>query len=97
MTTISVTISDPVHKNNVLVLSTVQPGLRPMLIDFDGEKLHHFFFVLNHLGNFDNNLNFDFEDETYVHYGCGATLLGEMWYFGGLCNAHNQYCRQVNL
>ena len=34
----------------------------------------------------DDDLNFEYGQETDVYAGCGATLMGEMWYFGGVRN-----------
>ena len=31
----------------------------------------------------DDDLIFKFGEDTAAHRGCGATLMGEMWYFGG--------------
>ena len=31
----------------------------------------------------DDDLIFEYGEDTEVMGGCGATLLGEMWYFGG--------------
>ena len=31
----------------------------------------------------DDDLSFEYGEGTDAHYGCGATLMGEMWYFGG--------------
>ena len=35
------------------------------------------------IGNVDTDLNFEYGENTNVYGGCGATLMGEMWYFGG--------------
>ena len=34
-------------------------------------------------GNMNDNLDFRYGEGTSVSYGCGATLFGEFWYFGG--------------
>ena len=34
----------------------------------------------------DDNLSFEFGEGTDADRGCGATLMGEMWYFGGAFN-----------
>ena len=44
------------------------------------------------LGNVNEDLAFEYGDGTETHYGCGATLQNEFWYFGG----YNQK-RQVSL
>ena len=31
----------------------------------------------------DDDLIFEYEEDTSVYGGCGTTLMGEMWYFGG--------------
>ena len=38
-----------------------------------------FFFV----GNINENLAFEYGDGVTADFGCGATLNGEFWYFGG--------------
>ena len=40
----------------------------------------------------DDDLNFEYGQGTDVAGGCGASLMGEMWYFGGYPNT-----RQVRL
>ena len=35
------------------------------------------------LGNMNENLAFEYGDGTRAYAGCGATLNGEFWYFGG--------------
>ena len=37
-----------------------------------------------HLGNVNDDLGFEYEEETSVRYGCSAILHDEFWYFGGL-------------
>ena len=34
----------------------------------------------------DDDLSFEYGEETDAYCGCGATLMGEMWYFGGRYN-----------
>ena len=34
----------------------------------------------------DDDLSFEFGEGTDAYAGCGATLMGEMWYFGGYPN-----------
>ena len=34
-------------------------------------------------GNINEDLNFEYGDETQVLFGCGATLHNVFWYFGG--------------
>ena len=33
---------------------------------------------------------FEYGEGTYAHAGCGATLMGEMWYFGGFNSDRRQ-------
>ena len=55
-------------------------------------------FYSSYLGYYNDDLNFgglDYHDDltgdrTAVDDGCGATLMGQFWYFGGY------YSRQVN-
>ena len=46
-------------------------------------------------GNLINDLAFEYGEETATFNGCGATLLGEFWYFGGGRPNTNTYKRQV--
>ena len=34
-------------------------------------------------GDVNDNMNFEFGDGAVAHNGCGATLFGDFWYFGG--------------
>ena len=34
-------------------------------------------------GNVNDDLNFEYGEGAYAAYGCGTTLMGEFWYFGG--------------
>ena len=34
-------------------------------------------------GNINEDLAFEYDDDTGTRYGCGATLQNEFWYFGG--------------
>ena len=43
-------------------------------------------------GNVDDDLRFEYGEETDAHFGCGATLMGEMWYFGGYNNKRQVSC-----
>ena len=45
-------------------------------------------------GNYNDDLNFEFGEGTTVYYGCGATLMDQFWYFGGVGSANN---RQVKV
>ena len=42
-----------------------------------------YIFELIFLGNINENFAFEYEDGTTAMEGCGATLNGEFWYFGG--------------
>ena len=44
------------------------------------------------LGSFDDDLNFEYGEGTDVYTGCGAILMGEMWYFGGFSSQSRQVC-----
>ena len=35
------------------------------------------------LGNVNDDVGFYYEEGTTVEFGCGATLMGEFYYFGG--------------
>ena len=47
----------------------------------------------NYLGNVNNELDFTYGDGVTAAAGCGATLKGEFWYFGG----YGSNNRQVSL
>lgn len=53
----------------VLILSTREALNKPLLIDFNGHE--------------NKQLNFDYDDRVTVYGGCGASLHGVFWYFGG--------------
>ena len=75
-----------------------QPN-KPIVIGWDGQ-----FFLGNnkrkflrlskpfYSGNYNDDLNFKYGEGTSVSEGCGATLMGQFWYFGGT----GDYYRQVN-
>ena len=46
----------------------------------------------NYSGLVDDNLEFDYGNRVSLQSGCGITLLGQMWYFGG----NGEYKRQVS-
>ena len=46
----------------------------------------------NYSGLDDGNLEFDYGTDVSLKYGCGLTLRGQMWYFGG----NGDYKRQVS-
>ena len=39
----------------------------------------------------DDDLSFEYGEETDANCGCGAILMGEMWYFGGAYNMRQVY------
>ena len=52
----------------------------------------------NYSGLVDGNLELDYGDEVSLHYGCGLSLRGQMWYFGGRSGYKTAgYSRQVSL
>ena len=46
----------------------------------------------NYSGLVDSNFEFEYGNDVSLFYGCGLTLRGQMWYFGG----RNEYLRQVS-
>ena len=46
----------------------------------------------NYSGLVDSNFEFEYGNDVSLFYGCGLTLRGQMWYFGG----SNAYKRQVS-
>ena len=55
--------------NSVLLLNTFNRSNKPM--------------VIRPTGDYNDDLNFEYSDDTDIHNGCAATLFGEFWYFGG--------------
>ena len=47
-------------------------------------------FEITSSGNVNDDLDFEYGDGTTVAYGCGATFMGEFWYFGGDGAANNR-------
>ena len=47
-----------------------------------------------------DDVDFQYGEETMTYTGCGATLMGEMWYFGGYVQDFSEQSglsrRQVN-
>jgi len=71
--------------NSVLVLSTYNQNNIPLIIGQDGSS--------------NNALNFEYGDEVVAHNGCGATLFGQFWYFGGgtgSAESVNPYKKQLS-
>ena len=60
-------------------MSTREALNKPLLIDFNGNE--------------NKQLNFDYDDGVTVYGGCGASLHGVFWYFGGRYSSDK---RQVN-
>ena len=46
----------------------------------------------NYSGLVDDNLDFEYGNDVSLWGGCGITLSGQMWYFGGW----DDYARQVS-
>ena len=44
-------------------------------------------------GNINEDLTFEYGENTQANYGCAATLKNEFWYFGG----YSSFKRQVKL
>ena len=67
--TVSPTPTPSPEGNAVLVLGTQYSTNIPFVIDFDG--------------NVNPSSVFEIGEDVSISYGCGATLNGEFWYFGG--------------
>ena len=64
-----------------------------MVVDFNGKFIIILLVVNIYLGNVIDNINFEYGEGTTVYSGCGATLNGEFWYFGGYPSAnYRQVC-----
>ena len=72
---------DEGSQNSILVLSTYKASNRPLIIDMGG--------------NVRNDITFTYGENTVAHNGCGATLFGEFWYFGGGNSNTYTHRRQV--
>ena len=79
------TITTPTISPTILVLSTRYSTNQSFTVDFYGELniliIIVWIFILK--GNVDSDLNFEYGENAAARGGCGATLMGEMWYFGG--------------
>ena len=47
--------------------------------------------MLNHLGTVNDEIDFQYGEGTYARDGCGATLFGQFWYFGGSLSYKRQF------
>ena len=81
--------ADPLH----------QPANKPIVIGLDGQFIlgnnKKKFLQLSkpfYSGNYNDDLTFKYGKGTDVSDGCGATLMGQFWYFGGT----GDYYGQVN-
>jgi len=57
-----------------------------MTVDFNGKiytGIFKRFLTFDIKGNVDDDLLFEYGAGAGAYNGCGATLMGEMWYFGG--------------
>ena len=93
-TTTTASTTSPATPNAVLVLSTLYPSNKPIVVTFDGKifiYLHISFFDKSYSGVINDNIDFEYESGTEAYYGCGVTLKGQFWYLGGI-----SYKRQVN-
>ena len=57
--------------------------------------LHHGYkvtvtFRMFYSGNVNDDIAFAYENDAYAYNGCGATLRGQFWYFGGMHNTLRQ-------
>ena len=69
----------------VLILSTNIANNRPLLVDFEGKLVKFLIFFLKFiLGNIQNVSEFRYGNDASAVHGCGVTLRGEFYYFGGL-------------
>ena len=75
-TSAAVTTTTASPATSVLVLSTANSANKPMIVDFNG--------------NVNEDLNFEYGEEVTVYDGCGASFMGEFWYFGGDGAANNR-------
>ena len=89
--TVPATTTSPTG-NAVLVLNTYKSNNKPFIVDFNG-KFHKLLLNIEKnffSGNINEDLTFEYGENTQANYGCAATLKNEFWYFGG-----SSYKRQV--
>ena len=79
----------------VLILSNSRSE-KPLIIDFDGQLIFWYINVRWFSGNTNENPSFKYEDGTTAFRGCGATLNGEFWYFGGEDKYKNVSLSSIN-
>ena len=53
------------------------------------------YFFIGFIGTLNENFEIRFDKKTAAYGGCGATLMGQFWYFGGRYNAYNHGGNQV--
>ena len=83
-TSTTTTTSISTTRNAVLVLGTYDSNNKPFIVDFNGKFLIIFSNINFHCsGNINEDLDFEYGDDTVAHFGCGATLQNVFWYFGG--------------
>ena len=83
VTTTTTTTMAPVPKS-VLVLNLEKSSNKPIVIDFEGKMIENNRQFSNFiLGNFDDDLDFEYGVGTNTYRACGASLEGQMWIFGG--------------
>lgn len=88
--------------NAVLVLASEYTT--PVIIDFDGKimvwntkiSIRPFQTIDFDLGNFNDDLDFEFGPGTNARNGCGVTFMDRFWYFGGTENQVNTKIFQLN-
>ena len=44
---------------------------------------NNFYRIIYKKGNINDDIDFTYGEGTAAYYGCGASLMGEFWYFGG--------------
>ena len=56
-----------------------------MVIGWDGEFILGYKNKFKHLylGDYNDDLDFEYGVDTSLNNGCAATLMGQFWYFGG--------------
>ena len=101
-TTIKSPCAVPTDSQAALFLNSFRESNKPMVLGLYGRSLSHFQSFISHLyililqfleRYINNNLNFEYGENTDPYNGCSAMLNGQMYYFGGV--ETDGYSRQV--
>ena len=69
----------------------ISPSLLILMVRISMVILSYYQLILKYLGNLRDDIGFEYGEGALASYGCGATIRGQFWYFGG----HGESKRQV--